>query len=195
MLTAKFVTKDEELIQIARLSADNLVSNISNEIKEKEGFVTWVYSVDTLFSLHAIAPSIIVKDGDAVVGYALVMTKECAAIYPSLRETIEHASTISYKGKPLTAHRVYFMGQICVHADYRGQGLVGMLYEFHRQKLSAQYDILVTEISTNNPRSLRAHLKTGFKVIDKYRDVQDEWEVVIWDWTSNEERCDDQVGN
>jgi L-amino acid N-acyltransferase YncA len=79
------------------------------------------------------------------------------------------------------------MGQICVHADYRGQGLVGMLYEFHRQQLSAQYDILVTEISTNNPRSLRAHLKTGFKVIDTYRDAQDEWEVVIWDWMNTEQ--------
>lgn len=182
MLTAKFVTNDDELIQIARLSADNLVFNISDETKEKEGFVTWVYPVNTLFALHAIAHSVIVKDGDTVVGYALVLTKECAAIYPPLGETINHVSTISYKGRPLTAHRVYFMGQICVHADYRGRGIVGMLYEFHRQQLSAQFDILVTEISTNNPRSLRAHQKTGFKVIDTYHDAKDEWDVVIWDW-------------
>jgi RimJ/RimL family protein N-acetyltransferase len=66
--------------------------------------------------------------------------------------------------------------------DYRGKGAFDMLYSFHRSAFSGQYDLLATEISTSNLRSIRAHLRVGFEVIDRYRDQEDEWEVVVWDW-------------
>jgi hypothetical protein len=182
MLTATFVTTAEEIEQMAGLSAANLVTNLTAEEKAKEGFVTWSYPTDTLRILHSIIPSIIVKDGDLVVGYAIVLTRECATVYEPMRDAIRHFAAIPYKGKSLMDHRVYLMGQICVHPDYRGKGVFGLLYGFHRQQFFPQYEILVTEISTSNPRSMRAHAKTGFVVVDTRLDETGEWNVVVWDW-------------
>ena len=184
MLTAKLVTTEEELAQIARLSASNLVTNISVETKAAEGFVTWSYPLATLKLLHALQPSVTVKDHDIVAGYALVLTRECTVVYPPLKGMIEHMRGLPFRGQPLLDHRVYVMGQICVHPAYRGKGVVDLLYQFHRQEFSSRFDLLVTEISTSNIRSMKAHLKTGFNVIDTYRDEQDEWNVVLWDWRS-----------
>ena len=183
MLTATFVRTEEELEQIARLSAANLAVNLTGEEKAEEGFVTWPYTRDILLTLHSITPSIIVKDRDLVAGYALVLTRECVAVYPPMEEAVRHFSGIRYKGKSLMDHRIYLMGQVCVHPEYRGKGVFDQLYEFHRQQLSPQYDMVATEISTSNPRSMKAHLRMGFVVVDTHRDETDLWNVVVWDWT------------
>jgi len=182
MLTAKLVSTEEELIQIAALSASNLSTNISKETKAAEGFVSWYYPIEALRAIHTAVPSVIVKDGDIVAGYALTLTRECIPVYPAMAHTMEHVSGISYKGQLLSGSRLYLMGQICVREGYRGQGVVGLLYDFHRHAFSDRYDMLVTEISPTNPRSLKAHEKVGFRIIDRYREGQDEWIVVLWDW-------------
>jgi len=182
MLTTKLVTIKEELEQIARLSAANQVANISAETKQKEGFVSWIYSTEILTRLHAIVPSVIAMDGDKLAGYAISLTKECADVYPSLKTMLEYTQSVIYKGQPLSEQPFYIMGQICVDIFYRGQGVVQQLYEFHRKHFSSQYPLLVTEISVNNPRSLKAHKKTGFKVIDTHTDHEGQWDLVAWDW-------------
>ena len=183
MLTAKVVTADAELDQIAALSEANLVTRVSPETKAQEGFVTWVYTPQVLKELHTIAPSVVVKDGDILAGYALTLTPACASVYPTMAPTLAHLSSIQYDGRPLSDRKVYLMGQICVAAPYRGQGVVDQLYAFHRAHFSGQFDMLVTEISRANPRSLKAHTKAGFKVIDTYPDNGSLWDVVLLDWS------------
>lgn len=183
MPIAKLVSSTDELIQIADLSRANLSANITAITKESEGFVTWPYPLEVLQRLHALTPSVIVKDEDVVAGYALVLTSEAVTIYPPLSAVMAHFAEIHYKGRPLPDFRLYVMGQVCVHPAYRGKGVFQRLYEFHRQQFSPSYEILVTEISTSNPRSLKAHLKIGFVIVDTYRDEEDEWHVVVWDWT------------
>ena len=183
MLTPKLVTYTDELAQIAALSQANLVSNISEETQEREGFVSWPYPLNVLQQIHNLIPSVIVKDLDLVVGYALVLTKATIPVYPPLADAWAQFGKINYKGSPLTDLRMYVMGQICVHPDYRGKGVVQLLYQFHRQQFSPTFDILVTEISTRNIRSLKAHLKTGFTIIDTVHDEEGEWHVVVWDWS------------
>ena len=100
-----------------------------------------------------------------------------------IEKAIRQFSPIRYKGRPLLDHRVYFMGQICVDPDYRGKGVFRLLYEFHRQQFYPQYEMLATEVSTSNPRSLRAHLSVGFTIVDTHKDEIDEWNVILWDWT------------
>jgi hypothetical protein len=183
MLTAKLVTTNKEIDQITALSQANLVSNLSAETKQKEGFVTWVYTPEILQAIHAIVASVIVMDGDTLAGYAITLTPDCADIYPPLKSTIAHVSTLSYKGRPLSQQRIYFMGQICVAEPYRGQGVVSMLYEFHRRQFSPQFDLFITEISPANPRSMKAHQKIGFQTIDIHQENGSDWAVVLWDFT------------
>ena len=183
MLRTKLVSSKKELEQIARLSAANQVANISAATAREQGFVSWIYSTETLTRLHGIIPSVIAMDGSKLAGYAISLTRECAAVYPSLRSMLEYMNTVSYKDRPLPEHSLYIMGQICVDIDYRGQGVVNQLYEFHKRQFSPLYNMLVTEISTRNPRSLKAHKKVGFNVIDTHLDPDGEWDLVIWDWS------------
>jgi hypothetical protein len=202
MLSAKLVTTPQELDQIAHLSNLNLVTNISQETKVKEGFVTWSYSAVDLNALHKIAPSVIAVDGPdiagepgnvqpveqdsapKVAGYALTLHRQSVTAYPRMQGTLDHLETLQYEGKPLSEYRFYLMGQICVAESHRGKGVVDLLYAFHRKAFSPQFEMLVTEISTSNIRSQKAHDRVGFKIIDTYQDESDQWNVVLWDWRS-----------
>ena len=182
MLTAKIVTTDREIDLISALSKANLKSTLSAEEKDKEGFVTWVYTPEILKAIHAVIPSVVVKDGDIVAAYCLSLSPACVDVYPPMAPTDNLISKIEYDGRPLGQQKIYYCGQICVAQAYRGQGLVDMLYQFHRRHFNTQFDLLATEISTANPRSLKAHEKVGFRRIATHRDEMDQWDVVLWDW-------------
>ncbi len=182
MYSFSLVTNISELSQIAALSKENLRNALSAEEKQTQGFITWEYDLSLLEKLHSIAPAVIVKYEEKVVGYALTAFKETAAVFPDVNNMIQHLETLFYEGKPMKDYHYYIMGQVCIAKDHRGKGLFDRLYQYHKTAYSADFDILATEVSTSNHRSLKAHKNTGFKTINTYRDAIDEWDVVIWDW-------------
>jgi len=184
MLQATIVTTDDEIEQVHRLNVLNYRKNVSPEEKEKEGFVSWEYPVKLLQQLQNIAPHVIVKDGDKVIAYALVATKEAAPFHKDLKMMFDHLATLTYKGKLLNEYNFYCMGQVCIDKAYRGQGVFSMLYQYHKQLYADKFDMMITEIAPSNPRSQKAHEKVGFKTIFNYRDALDEWNVVVWDWNA-----------
>ncbi len=183
MLKATIVTSNEELIQIHKLNFENLKSNVDVITQKTEGFLTWLYSFDLLNSMHQLAPSIIVKEEEKVVGYALATVKESKAFHPDLDTMFRNLETVHFKNKILHSYNFYFMGQICVAKDFRGKGVFGLLYQKHKEVYSSRFDFILTEISTSNFRSLKAHEKIGFQKIHTYQDAMDEWDVVVWEWS------------
>lgn len=183
MLNATIVTNEDECVQIYNLNQKNLKTNLDDRTQGQEGFVTWLYSLDLLKKMHQLSPSVIVKDESTVAGYALTTLKEAKNFHPDLDIMFNNLANVQYRGKSLSACHFYCMGQICIAKEYRGKGLVNMLYQKHKEIYSDQFDFILTEISTSNIRSLKAHEKVGFKTIYTYRDTVDEWNVVVWDWT------------
>lgn len=182
MLQAVLVTTKEELQQINALNQQNLKQNITTEERDKEGFLTWLYPLPLLEQMQNLAPSVVVKNKDIIAGYALTTLKEAAPFHPDLQNMFESLSHLQYNGRPLFSYSFYCMGQICVAKEYRGMGIVKSLYQKHKEAYGQQFDLLVTEISTSNLRSQKAHEKIGFKTIYTYSDAKDEWNVVVWDW-------------
>lgn len=176
------VTSQEELEQIYALNKANLKGNLTEAEKQENGFLTWLYSIELLQQLHKLAPAIIAKDGDTVAGYALVTPREAAAFHADLQVMISHTDNMLFDNSPLKTYNYYIMGGICVHKNYRGQGVVKGLYQQHKQVYSNRYSLLVTEISTSNARSQAAHEKAGFRTIHTYNDGVDNWNVVVWNW-------------
>jgi hypothetical protein len=181
-MTATIVTTDNELEQIVQLSHKNMRTNISEKQQKQQGFITWNYSFQLLKQMNDQCAHIIVKDKINVVGYALVALKEASIFHNDLNTMMQHLETLQYENGLLQQYKFYVMGQICVDEDRRGKGVFQMLYQHHKKLFEDKFDFVVTEISTNNPRSLRAHEKVGFKTIYTYRDALDEWNVVLWDW-------------
>jgi ribosomal protein S18 acetylase RimI-like enzyme len=181
-MTVTIVTTDNELEQIRRLSHRNLRTNISEEQEKDQGFITWNYSFQLLKQMNEQRGHVIVKDEGNVIGYALVALKQASVFHKDLNTMIKHLEALQYKNKLLRHYKFYVMGQICIDDDYRGKGVFRMLYQHHKKLFENDFDFVVTEISTSNPHSLRAHERIGFKTIHTYRDALDEWNVVLWDW-------------
>ncbi|MEO7311450.1 MAG: GNAT family N-acetyltransferase [Chitinophagaceae bacterium] len=182
MLKTKLVGSDEELAQILQLQLANTKPFLSDRDMAQQGFVTVSHTPAQLRHLHDIHPSVIVKEGDMLAGYALVMPRECANVVPVLVPAFKALELLVYKGKSLEKTNWYLIGQVCVAKTFRGTGVFKMLYDGHRQFLQNHYQYCITEISTSNKRSLRAHEKVGFKMLHQFADAKDEWAIVIWDW-------------
>lgn len=182
MLTITTVSDVNELQQIHQLNRKNLKSNVSLLEQQQEGFVTWAYPLDLLEKMHELAPSVIIKDKDAVVGYALTALNKARVFHKELDSFLHSLEGIKYKMKPLSAYNFYCMGQICIDKEYRGRGLVNALYQKHKELYGNKYDFILTEISPRNERSLNAHTKIGFTPIHRFSDDHGEWDIVVWDW-------------
>jgi hypothetical protein len=70
------VSTPQEVQQILNLQAANHVSTVSPATAQEQGFVTVKHDPAVLQRMNLEAPSIIAKDGDLVVGYALVKPPE-----------------------------------------------------------------------------------------------------------------------
>jgi len=178
MVEAGPVGNERELQQILDLQQANLARNLSPEQISEQGFVTVEHTLDLLRRMHAIAPSIVAREGESLAGYALVMPVECRSFIPMLEPMFARLEQLG-----MMRQRFYVMGQICVAAPWRGQGVFDLLYRAHRKYLRTAYDFSVTEVAMRNTRSMRAHQRVGFEIIDRYRDATDEWALLRWNWS------------
>lgn len=173
----------QDLQQILDLQQRNLKQNVSLQESQEQGFVTVQHNLDLLSKMNETYPHITAKHGDQVVGYALVMLQEFKYFVPVLQAMFEKMDNLHFNGKPIKEHQYFVMGQICIAKDFRGQGLFSGLYQAMKQQMQPHFELLITEISLRNPRSLRAHEKVGFTNIHEYVASNGEhWAIVAWDW-------------
>ena len=184
MVIIKRVTEFSELEGIKSLQEENLKKNLPADEAETEGFVTAEYTIEFLKTLHEAGPSIIAKDNDTVVGYALVADKSIRYQHELLSDLFNCIDQITYRGLLLKKVNYVVVGQLCVAKNYRGLGLVQQMYQHFKHSLSATYDCCITDVAENNPRSLKVHLKTGFSVIQRFTYGGSNWDIVLWDWKS-----------
>lgn len=170
------VSSENELLQILELQKKNAITSVSKLEQENEGFVTVAHSYEILKQMNDVCSHIVAKDGDLVVGYALVMLKEFRDEISLLSAMFETATELLGKKKYVA------MGQICISKEYRKQGLFGGMYQFYKEELKNEFDCLLTEVATENQRSLNAHLSVGFKVLKTQVTDGISWELINWDW-------------
>ncbi|WP_298238743.1 GNAT family N-acetyltransferase [uncultured Algibacter sp.] len=173
----KRATTHNELHQILELQQANIINSISEKEKLSEGFVTVNHSFETLNAMNNACSHIIAKQNSEVVGYVLSMVSK-------FKDTIEVLVPMFKEiDKYLNNEYSYLvMGQICVDKIFRKQGLFRGLYNYMRQELNSNYDVLITEVDTKNIRSLNAHKAVGFQVLKSYKSNNHDWELLIWNW-------------
>ena len=172
----------EELVQILELQEKNHRDVLGIDKGLANGFLSVRHDLKLLKEMNDTSPQIIAKSDEKVVAFALVMLESFKNSVPALIPMFETLKEVLYKGKSITAYNYYVMGQICVDESYRAIGIFDLLYAKHKEVYSTQYDICVTEISSKNLRSMRAHKRVGFEVVYTFIDETDEWNIVVWDW-------------
>lgn len=179
MLQIKLVSTDIEIEQIKLLQEKNLRQNISDQEADSQGFLTASYTMEYLKKMNASFPSVIAKDGDKIVGYAMVTTHEVKEGHDLLKDLFNNIERCSYEGRLLKGTRFVVVGQLCVAKEYRGQDLVTRMYDFFADAVKEQYEYMATDVDCDNHRSLKAHAKAGFQVIDSLIYGGKKWDIVI----------------
>ncbi|MBK8699150.1 MAG: GNAT family N-acetyltransferase [Saprospiraceae bacterium] len=174
---------NHDLEGILTLQMENLKTNLDLEVKLREGFVTVQHKLEDLQKLQDHAGHVIAREGNKIVGYVLAMTQASRYDIPVLVPMFDLFDRILYKEKPVSTYHYMVVGQVCIAKAYRGQGLFDACYEKYKACFSDTYDFAITEIASNNYRSLAAHRRIGFETLHTYvaPDGQ-EWQIVIWDW-------------
>jgi GNAT superfamily N-acetyltransferase len=183
MITYTTAQSQADLEGILELQRSNLTRNLSPEEIKSQGFVTIQHSYKQLAKLNEIEAHLIAKDGDQVIAYLLAMTAASKADIPILYELFDSFDKIEFEGRKVSDYNYLVVGQVCVHKDYRGQGILDACYAAYKQFFGQKYDFAITEIARHNVRSLKGHQRVGFKEIHTHQEEgQTEWVVVIWDW-------------
>jgi hypothetical protein len=166
------IQSDTDIAAILALQATNHVTNLATEEMARDGFVTVRHDPEVLFAMNRAYPSVIAKDGAILAGYCLVMPRAFRADIPILEPMFQMLDTLSWKGRPLPGNpRWFVMGQVCVAAEYRGQGVFDGMYAQLRIHCRNDFDFTVTEVAERNQRSLRAHHRVGFETFHVYNDA------------------------
>ena len=182
MVVITQVKNEEELSKLKALQNANLRKLIGEEEAMKEGFVTSEYSIELLRKMHQSHASIIAKDGEEVVGYVIVTDKSVLGEHEEIDHLFHTVDHLTFNGQALKEVPYILVGQLCVGKSHRGQGLVQAMYNYYKDHFSDQYQYLITDISQANPRSIKAHKKTGFETIGVIEQVGTGWDIVLWDW-------------
>lgn len=185
MISITTAEDEADLRAIMALQYINLKQNTPMDARVSDGFVTVQHRYDVLQRMNMTMPSIIAKyDTFQLIGYALAMLPEFALDVPELRSLFSMIKILKYDGKPLETYSYYVIGQSCVAAGFRGRKVLARMLEKHREMYSDRYQLLITSISEENPRSLRAHISAGFIKFCSFCDekTKEIWHILIWDW-------------
>lgn len=178
------VQTDDDVRGILALQQKNLKKNLTPEQIKSQGFLTVEHKFSVLKAMNDAHPSVIVKDGDMVVAYCLAMLPQFRNDVPELIALFNTIDEIDFESQTLKDFKYVVMGQVCVGEGYRGMGFFDGMYQKLREELSAKFELCVTDISTNNSRSLKAHARVGFIPVKDFNDatLAEVWRVVVWDW-------------
>lgn len=173
-----------DLEGILYLQQENLSTILSQEEKDEQGFVTIQHNLAQLEAMHSIAPHVLAKEKDVVVGYVLAMTLASREVVPLMVPLFENFDQSEIGGKKITDYNPMVVGQVCVGKSQRGTGLFDKLYTEYREQYAATYDFAITSVALSNYRSLAAHQRVGFKILHTFQDSLHPWAIVCWDWNN-----------
>ena len=174
---------DMDLLGILELQGKNHPANLTAEEISTQGFITVLQSLENLRNLSDIQPHIICKHNGKIVAYLLTITAKSKNELPVLIPMFKIFETLIFKEKSISEYKYVVVGQVCVDKNYRGMGILDKCYSEYKRHLKDKYDFAITEISSRNTRSIKAHKRIGFTEIYKYTSQNlEEWSVVVLEW-------------
>jgi GNAT superfamily N-acetyltransferase len=169
--TLTTATTKHELQQILHLQHQNLKSSLTEEEREREGFVTVQHNYALLKKMNEKCPHIIAKVSDEVIGYALSM-------HPIFANEIPILQPMFVELQRYNITHFLAMGQICISKAHRNKGVFKGLYRHMQTTYKNMFTIIATEIDAANKRSLGAHEALGFKKLGSYLANDQQWILV-----------------
>ena len=146
-----------------------LFKNLSKE-QRQQGFVTTPFTVAQIEEIIQ-ENGIFVAENDAneLVAYAFAGSWEYFEQWDIFKYMVSRFPDLTFQGKEITTSNSFQYGPVCIASEYRGTGLLNLIFEEMRLELSKKYPISITFINKINIISEKAHTKKlGWEIIDEF---------------------------
>lgn len=180
-ITLKIATL-QDIEGVLSLQELYLVSNLT-EAEKKFGFVTTPFTVAQLTEVIGNKGLFIAKDNHKVIAYIFAESWAFFNQWPIFNYMSSLFPNLSFQGfKTITTTNSFQYGPICIHADYRGKGLIRPLFELMRSNIIEQYPLALTFINKKNIPSLKAHTeKLQWSLISEFQFNNNDYFILAYD--------------
>ena len=175
------IAKNSDIDGILDLQELYLVSNLSDEEKVA-GFVTTPFTIPLLEYVISQNGIFIAKLNNKIIAYAFAANWDFFSRYPIFEYMISLFPRFKFRNFELNTINSFQYGPVCIHKDYRGKGIIKILFEFMRIHTLEKYPLSVTFINKINIPSTKAHVeKIGWEIIDEFSFNNNEYIVLAYD--------------
>ena len=171
---------ESDIIPILQIQSENLRDNLTPD-QLKDGYLSIAFSENDFREFNRDVGVVVAKAQGQVIGYCCVSSAKFNAQFPILDQIVANLSTYSVPGteqRP-TKEMTSFHGPACIAKPFRGRSVLNHLFS-HGLKLSkdAGFSFCFSFISSENQRSLKAHLKLPFQKVGKIAYIGNEYMVI-----------------
>ncbi len=175
------IAKNSDINGILDLQELYLVSNLSEEEKIA-GFVTTPFTIPLLEYVISQNGIFIAKLNDKIIAYAFAASWDFFSQYPIFEYMISLFPRYKFRDYELSTTNSFQYGPVCIHKEYRGKGIIKIVFEFMRIHTLNKYPLSVTFINKINIPSTKAHVeKLKWTIIDEFSFNNNEYIVLAYD--------------
>jgi len=171
---------DSDIIPISIIQSENLRDNLTPD-QQKDGYLSIAFSENEFREFNRDLGVVVAKMRGQVIGYCCVSSAGFNAQFPILDQIVANLSTylVPKTEQRPTKATTCFYGPACIAMPFRGLNVLTHLFS-HALKLSkdAGYTFCFSFISSENKRSLNAHLKLPFHNVGKVEYNYNEYIVI-----------------
>ncbi len=168
MINTRIGNKND-INRILSLQERNLYQNLDEE-EQKKGFVTTPFTLEQILEIIKQNGMFIAEnEKNEIIAYAFAGSWEYFEQWEIFNYMVSRFSTLSFGGKKITTKNSFQYGPVCIDKNYRGNGLLNLIFEEMRLEFFTKYPISITFINKLNEISEKAHTKKlGWKIIDEF---------------------------
>lgn len=171
---------ESDIIPISNIQSENLRDNLTPE-QLKDGYLSIAFSENEFRAFNRDLGVVVAKARGQVIAYCCVSSAAFNAEFPILDQIVANLSTYLIPGtdqRPTEATTCFY-GPACIALPFRGRKVLTHLFS-HGIKLSknAGYSFCFSFVSSENQRSIKAHLKLPFHKVGKVLYNNNEYMVI-----------------
>ncbi len=157
-----------DFADILKLQDENLVTNLSPEARA-DGFVSTPFTLELMNELKSPNRFLIARDeeSDALAGYVFMGSWAFCARWPAFQVAIARFP-LKWHGHSIEVEQTFQYGPICVAQEFRGQGVLSLLFEGVKAQMRDEFFVGTTWINKANGRSMKAHARLGLESLDEF---------------------------
>ena len=134
-----------------------------------DGFLSAGFEAEDYKTLNDDLCVVVCVEERQLLGFVVASTIQFNEKFALSRAMIGRYPNAVYEGKPVESYRSCVAGPVCVEREQRGRGIFQGLYHRLFELLPPEYNLAVVLIAKDNPRSLNAHTKIGFRPIEQFQ--------------------------